>query len=101
MVDGRTYNDSVDQWCLGILCYEFLVGGPPFESADNKTTYEKIRNLQIHYPPHLSAGAKDVVSKLLQKSGSSRLTLVDVMQHPWVKHNMEKRNAQLQLSKKN
>lgn len=101
MVDGHTYDDSVDQWCLGILCYEFLIGGPPFESNDAEMTYEKIRRLQVHYPSFLSTGAKDVVSKLLQKAGSSRLTLVDVMQHPWIKYNMEKRNAELEQMIKN
>ncbi|XP_073822374.1 aurora kinase B [Musca autumnalis] len=95
MVEGHTYDDSVDQWCLGILCYEFLTGGPPFESSDTDMTYDKIRRLAIHYPPYLSVGAKDVIANLLRKSGSSRITLVDVMQHPWVKKCMEKRNKQL------
>lgn len=95
MVDGRTYDDSVDQWCLGILCYEFLTGGPPFESNDTDMTYDKIRRLDVRYPSYLSVGAKDVIANLLRKTGSSRLTLVDVMQHVWVKKNMEKRNKQL------
>lgn len=64
MVDGRSYDDSVDQWCLGILCYEFLVGSPPFESNDTEKTYEKIRRLDINYPTYLSAGAKDLISKV-------------------------------------
>lgn len=24
--------DTVDNWCLGVLCYEFLSGGAPFEA---------------------------------------------------------------------
>lgn len=93
MVNGHSYDDSVDQWCLGILCYEFLVGNPPFESNDSEKTYEKIRRLEIFYPPHMTLGAKDVISKLLRKE--SRITLVDVMQHTWVKTNMEIRNEYL------
>lgn len=61
-VEGQTYDDSVDQWCLGILCYEFLVGRPPFESAHQEATYEKIRSLDVEYPSHVSIGAKDLVS---------------------------------------
>lgn len=61
-IEGDTYDDSVDRWCLGILCYEFLVGRPPFESAHQETTYEKIRALDIVYPSHVSIGAKDLVS---------------------------------------
>lgn len=64
MVDGTSYNDSVDQWCLGILCYEFLVGNPPFESENTESTYKKISRLDIVYPKHLSVGAKDLISKV-------------------------------------
>lgn len=61
-VEGRSYNDTVDQWCLGILCYEFLVGRPPFEAPDSDNTYEKIKRLDIDYPSHLSIGAKDLIA---------------------------------------
>ena len=64
MVDGTSYNDSVDQWCLGVLCYEFLVGVPPFESESSEKTYEKIRRIQVKYPKFLTIGAKDLISKV-------------------------------------
>lgn len=64
MVDGTSYNDSVDQWCLGVLCYEFLVGAPPFESENSEKTYEKIRRIEVKYPKFLSIGAKDLISKV-------------------------------------
>ncbi|XP_053666312.1 aurora kinase B [Anopheles marshallii] len=84
MVDGKMYDDSVDQWCLGILCYEFLVGNPPFESQTTQHTYDKIRRLDIVYPRHLSTGAINLIAKLLRIPSSSRITLRDVMNHPWV-----------------
>lgn len=61
-VEGQSYNNTVDQWCLGILCYEFLVGRPPFESPDSENTYAKIRRLEIDYPKYLSIGAKDLIA---------------------------------------
>lgn len=88
MVEGQAYNDSVDQWCLGILCYEFIVGNPPFESEETEATYAKIRRLNIHYPSYLSSLAKDLISRLLRKDSSGRITLVQVMQHKWVRNNM-------------
>ncbi|XP_031623344.1 aurora kinase B-like [Contarinia nasturtii] len=83
MIEGRTYDDSIDQWCLGILCYEFLVGKPPFESKDQAHTYEKIRKLNIEYPSYISIGARDLVSGLIRKR--DRTTLVNVMKHPWIR----------------
>lgn len=105
-VEGRSYNDSVDQWCLGILCYEFVVGRPPFEAADSENTYDKIRRIDIDYPNYLSIGAKDLICsvsvsflfiyhsnhliddvsfQLLQKSDAARVSLIGVMKHPWIK----------------
>lgn len=67
MVDGKAYNNSVDQWCLGVLCYEFLVGNPPFESEGSEATYARIRNLDFQYPKHMTAGSKDIISKVIVK----------------------------------
>ncbi|KAK6466511.1 aurora kinase B-like, partial [Huso huso] len=29
MIEGKTYSENADLWCVGVLCYEFLVGTPP------------------------------------------------------------------------
>lgn len=89
MIDGKSYDDSIDQWCLGVLCYEFLVGSPPFESDNSEKTYEKIRRIEVRYPKFMSQGAKDLISKLLKRS-EFRISLKDVMHHPWIRENMKK-----------
>ena len=89
MIDGMSYDDSVDQWCLGVLCYEFLIGNPPFESDDSDKTYAKIRRIEVNYPKFVSQGAKDLISKLLRRNGF-RIALKEVMSHPWIKENMKK-----------
>uniref|UniRef100_A0A1A9ZIF1 Protein kinase domain-containing protein n=1 Tax=Glossina pallidipes TaxID=7398 RepID=A0A1A9ZIF1_GLOPL len=87
-------NVRYNQWRVGMLCYEFLVGSAPF--APEQKTYEEVRRLEVHYPLFLSAGAKDLISKLLRKRSDECVTLVEVMEHPWVKQNMQKRNALLE-----
>lgn len=42
MIEGRTHDEKVDIWSLGVLCYEFLVGKPPFEAATYQETYRAI-----------------------------------------------------------
>lgn len=42
MIEGHTHNEKVDLWCIGVLCYELLVGNPPFESASHNETYRRI-----------------------------------------------------------
>lgn len=42
MVEGRSHDERVDLWTLGILCFEFLVGKPPFEEEKTEMTYKRI-----------------------------------------------------------
>ncbi|XP_010788175.1 aurora kinase A-like [Notothenia coriiceps] len=42
MIEGKTHDEKVDLWSLGVLCYEFLVGKPPFETKSHEETYRKI-----------------------------------------------------------
>lgn len=37
MVNGRAYDEKVDNWTLGVLAYELIVGYPPFESDEDDT----------------------------------------------------------------
>ena len=58
------HDEKVDIWSLGVLCYEFLVGSPPFESDGNAETYRRISRVDIRYPSHISDGARDLISKV-------------------------------------
>uniref|UniRef100_A0A667HIP1 non-specific serine/threonine protein kinase n=1 Tax=Lynx canadensis TaxID=61383 RepID=A0A667HIP1_LYNCA len=50
MIEGRTHNEKVDLWCIGVLCYELLVGNPPFESASHNETYRRIVKVDLKFP---------------------------------------------------
>ncbi|CAG9536468.1 unnamed protein product [Cercopithifilaria johnstoni] len=84
MVRGEKHDDKVDLWSLGVLCYELLVGRPPFESKTHNETYKLIANVKYKFPSHISEGAKDLITKLLVRDPDARLPLRDVMEHPWI-----------------
>ena len=42
MIERRMYNETGDLWCIGVLCYELLVGKPLFESNTYSETYRRI-----------------------------------------------------------
>lgn len=86
MVEGKEHDAGVDLWSLGVLCYEFLVGAPPFEAAGHSDTYKRILKVDLKFPASvpLSEGAKDLISKLLVRQPSQRLSLDGVLRHPWI-----------------
>lgn len=49
MIEGRMHDEKVDLWSLGVLCYEFLVGKPPFEADTYQETYRRISRVRPHY----------------------------------------------------
>lgn len=88
MVAGDYHDEKVDLWSLGVLCYEFLCGKPPFETASHQETYQRIINVDLKFPPHVTSGAQDLMRKLLQKKPANRLPLDQVMKHPWISEMM-------------
>ncbi len=41
---------EVDNWSLGVLAYEFLTGGPPFEAPGHQDTYRRIVRVDLKFP---------------------------------------------------
>lgn len=64
MVQGRPHDHKVDLWSLGVLCYEFLVGKPPFEAETYEETYARISRAQYSFPDHVSPNARDLITKV-------------------------------------
>ena len=44
-----------------------LIGKPPFETPDVKTTYKKIKMIQYSFPEHviISEAAKNLITRIL------------------------------------
>lgn len=85
MIEDLPHDEKVDLWSLGVLCYELLVGKPPFETDTHNATYEKITHVEYSCPSNINPDAADLISKLLKKNPNDRLSLEGVMQHKWIK----------------
>ncbi|KAI3639590.1 hypothetical protein MIR68_002284 [Amoeboaphelidium protococcarum] len=84
MIEGHKHTQQVDLWSLGVLCYEFLVGSPPFEESGAKETYKRITQVDIRFPSTVSPEARDLISKLLRHDPPDRIPLEEVLKHPWI-----------------
>ncbi|KAH3778797.1 aurora kinase A-A-like isoform X1 [Dreissena polymorpha] len=87
MIEGAYHDETVDLWSLGVLCYELLVGKPPFETESNNETYRRITKVDIRYPPYMSQGARDLIGSLLKHDPKTRMPLDQVMTHTWITAN--------------
>lgn len=91
MVENKAHDYAVDNWTLGILCYEFLYGVPPFEAESQGDTFRRIMKVDLSFPstPCVSTEAKDLILRLLVKDSSKRLSLQKIMEHPWIIKNAD------------
>ncbi|KAH6830816.1 ataurora3 [Perilla frutescens var. hirtella] len=91
MVEKKAHDYAVDNWTMGVLCYEFLYGVPPFEAKQQSDTFRRIMKVDLSFPstPDVSAEAKDLISRLLVKDSSKRLSLEKIMEHPWIVKNAD------------
>jgi serine/threonine protein kinase len=90
MVLGQQHDAAVDLWCVGVLCYEFLVGQPPFLAEGHMETYKKITKVDLKFPAFVSEEARDLISQLLVRDATKRISLDQVLDHPWIVKNAGK-----------
>jgi serine/threonine protein kinase len=67
MLTRNGYGKPVDWWALGALCYEMLVGRPPFQAKNQKDLDRKILSEKISTPPYLTANAHSLLKGMLDK----------------------------------
>ncbi|KAL0291201.1 UNVERIFIED_CONTAM: Serine/threonine-protein kinase Aurora-2 [Sesamum calycinum] len=51
MVESVEHDANADKWSLGVQCYDFLYGVPPFEANEHSDTYKRIIQVDLKFPP--------------------------------------------------
>lgn len=84
VLDGKHgHSYEVDVWSLGVVIYTLLVGKPPFETSDVKTTYKRIKMNAYSFPDHipLSNEARGLITRILHSEPTKRPSLDDMLSH--------------------
>lgn len=81
----KEYSTAVDFWSFGILLYRMLCGRPPFSGRNMKEVFDNILFSDLRFPSSVPVApeARDLISKLLIKDASKRITAKDIKVHPY------------------
>jgi len=83
--NGHSY--EVDIWSLGVVMYTMLFGRPPFETADVKLTYKRIKMNCYKFPENIKVDetAKKLIESILVLDPAKRPSLDEIAEHDFFK----------------
>ncbi|XP_023125317.1 serine/threonine-protein kinase PLK3 [Amphiprion ocellaris] len=81
VLNRQGHGTESDVWSLGCVMYTLMCGNPPFETLDLKETYKCIKEVRYNLPSTLSPAAQKLISGILQKNPSDRLSLDQILNH--------------------
>jgi len=91
LVTGKNYLGSeADIWSMGVLLYALLCGFLPFDDENISALYRKIQAGLYEKPSWLSQGSLALLDAMLQTDPKRRITVKDLLQHPWLMDGYDK-----------
>lgn len=93
MFSGDPYTSSIDIWALGVNLFYWVCGVYPFDDTNLKKLSQKILLNEPSYPSYLSNSIIDLLMRLLKKDPIDRISLSEILEHPWILNNNMIKNS--------
>ncbi|CAH8435087.1 unnamed protein product [Schistosoma intercalatum] len=75
---------ETDVWSLGCMFYTLIVGHPPFDTREVRSTLNRVLAVDYELPSTVSSEAADLINSLLRREPQERLKLKAIIQHPFM-----------------
>ena len=85
------YDEKADIWSLGTICYQLLIGTPPFDATSYDELIFKITNGNYNIPKdlNLSKEAISLINGMLQYDPNARLNINQIANHAFLNRNVK------------
>eukprot|EP00736_Rhodelphis_marinus_P001141 Rmarinus@m.1389 len=74
---------AADIWSCGVILFVLLAGYLPFDEPSMKTLFQQIKKAEFQMPSFLTISAQDLISKIIVADPTKRISLQQLVQHPW------------------
>jgi len=99
MIKEIGHDEHLDIWCIGVLLFELLTGNVPFKGKDIDSLNNNILSLKISWPKDINLVAKNLILKILKPDPGERISLRDMLKHPFFKTKLNDDNLERFLVK--
>ena len=102
VIKGMKYSGlGIDLWASGIILFSMLCGYLPFDDKNNDVLFKKILKCKIEFPKNnnviISEKAKDLILKILQLEPAKRITLDEILVHPFLVYGNKKYKEKIKM----
>lgn len=75
---------KADLWSAGVVLFALLFGTVPFKANNMKDLHQQILHAKYNMKEDVSESAKDLIRGLLNTNPKKRLSVRQVLEHPWL-----------------